>query len=82
MSYHEQYQANQYDKGNICGCGRPSRHASGKCWECYDLQGKAERDQYLEDQLRSIDMWQRENETRKEWNARCKSYCLDRGYKG
>ena len=81
MSYHQEYQAKQYDKGSICGCGQPSRHASGKCWRCYDSIGKAERDKLLKEQLIKIDMWQLEGESRDEWNQRCKEYCVKKGYK-
>ena len=81
MSYHQEYQAKQYDKKQICGCGQPARHASGKCWPCYDRIGKPERDRMLKSQLEKIGMQQLEGESHGDWSERCKEYCKTKGYK-
>ena len=74
MSYHENYQAKQYDQGSICGCGRPSRHASGNCWDCYETKFNKDHLNDLKDHLKSIDMWRGDDESVKEWQRRCKEF--------
>ena len=81
MNYSELNQVRKYERKDLCGCGQPARHASGKCWQCKDLETKPARDKMLKEQLIKIDMWQQEGETRDEWNKRCKEYCTSKGYK-
>ena len=64
-----------------CSCGKPVA-ILGKCDKCHHEEQDKHNAKYLYAHLKSIGLGKREDETRSEWNKRCKDYVTKRGLLG
>lgn len=63
-----------------CACGQAAQIGK-ECFSCYDDRTgeKGRRDALLKDHLINLDLWKKPDESRQDWNARCKAFVTSRG---
>ena len=65
-----------------CECGHDATILN-KCWKCFNKTSKAHKEhrQWLADQAVKIGTMIREGESREAWYARCKDFCINKGFR-
>lgn len=69
----------EYEKAN-CSCGKPVA-ILGKCDKCHYTDQDKENGRYLYAHLTKIGLSKLPEETRQEWNTRCKAWVMERSRK-
>ena len=79
---HSQYKAVQgYESGALCSCGRPARHANGKCWPCFNHTSPdyIVQEKRLAEERDRLGIDKREGETPHERAERCIQILIEMG---
>ena len=54
-----------YERGDLCACGKPVRHASGRCWDCLPWEDKYKNER--EETLQAAGLVQLDTESRSDF---------------